>query len=1031
MFVSKCEVRRKQKSGGLRGVWKSRPVWLVVLLAVTGIARPAAAQVRVWRGEVTIPTYPWESDVNPKFWALEGGPRLSTTVRSAIIYPYTMQDHLSRRKVPRTYRAVFLENEYIKITCLPDLGGRLHEVIDKSTGRPMFYSNHVIKPSMIAMRGAWISGGVEWNNGPHGHTVSALEPLDVVTGTNDDGSAFLEIVDRQQIFDTRTTVRVTLRPGRSYLEEQVELYNPTDGVHPYYFWNCTAFPNRPGTRFIYPMTLGMDHSARKFFSWPVHEGKDISWLKNYETWASVFAYRCQFDFFGAYDVDLDQGIVQFANHRVLPGKKAWTWGNWDFGLVSQKNLTDSDGPYIEVQSGPLPTQSDYGLLYPRQAIRWQEWWYPVHGLGDGFEFATGDLAIETTRSGKQLQLRILATGNFPGARCRVRQKKKLLLERQVDLSPRQVAVLSLSDVDTRPVEIAVTSAEGKLLAAYTSPLEIPKETPPSEAELAEKPDDQLSTEEKFFRGQKYDRDSDRIRARRYYQAALEDDPGYTAPLRALAVLDLEAGQYHTAAERLEAALHRNNDDGLAWYWLGVCRLHQGKLPESLDCAYQAVRCPGTPALGYDLAGRVQMRQGKRKQAVTAFRKALAHNAADLETEVHLQLALFATGHKDEARNRARELLARCPTALVPRFLLALGRKKGVEQMVTEARTWLGDYDFAIIGAALRLADLGLYEHAATLLRAACYEGTEREQRNPLALYWLAYWLHCAGNAKAAAGMLDAAAPLRRDFVFASRVEALPVFRFAVTTRPNDAQAHFQLGNLLASLGRIDEATRHWQRATRLDPRNSIAWRNLGLVAAAKKNDLAEAAECYRRAIAARPNDQTLYRDLAEILAAGGKRSEAIRLLETMPRARRRRADVIILQAQYYCDEKRWDDAIELLQSTPYFVNWEGQDITWRLFHRAHMERGIERFDQGKFEAALHHFQAALTYPENLGVGRSNKPEHARALYWQGKALAALGRHAEARRVWQQGAAAPEGSDQQNEYRKKCQEALRGGSPGNK
>ena len=129
------------------------------------------------------------------------------------------------------------------------------------------------------------------------------------------------------------------------------------------------------------MTLGTDHNGVKFFSWPIHKGKDISWLKNYETSASVFSVDCVFDFFGAYDVDMDRGIVQVADHYELSGKKAWTWGTWDFGLVSQQNMTDNDGPYIEVQSGPLPTQSDYGMLLPRAEVSWQEYWYPGHVCG--------------------------------------------------------------------------------------------------------------------------------------------------------------------------------------------------------------------------------------------------------------------------------------------------------------------------------------------------------------------------------------------------------------------------------------------------------------------------------------------------------------------------------------------------------------------------------------------------------------------------------------------------------------------------
>jgi tetratricopeptide (TPR) repeat protein len=180
---------------------------------------------------------------------------------------------------------------------------------------------------------------------------------------------------------------------------------------------------------------------------------------------------------------------------------------------------------------------------------------------------------------------------------------------------------------------------------------------------------------------------------------------------------------------------------------------------------------------------------------------------------------------------------------------------------------------------------------------------------------------------------------------------------------------------------------------------------------------------YVDAICARPKDQTLWRDLAEILIEAGQRSQAIPLLESMPSDKPRRADVITLLAQAYLDEKRFDDVIRLFESTGYFVAWEGQTTTWVIYSQAHVDRGRQRFEAGDFAAALTDFDAALTYPENLGVGRSNRPEEAAALYWRGKALQALGRQGEAQQAWQQGAAGTEGSAQQNEYRQRCSTAL--------
>jgi tetratricopeptide (TPR) repeat protein len=221
---------------------------------------------------------------------------------------------------------------------------------------------------------------------------------------------------------------------------------------------------------------------------------------------------------------------------------------------------------------------------------------------------------------------------------------------------------------------------------------------------------------------------------------------------------------------------------------------------------------------------------------------------------------------------------------------------------------------------------------------------------------------------------------------------------------------------------VDEATAAWQKAATTNPQLSIAWRNLGLAAAAK-NDLATAEESYRKAIAARPDDQTLYRDLAEILSAAGRRPEAIRLVEGMPLTGLRRAEITVMLAESYVAEERFEDCIRLLESTPYFVNWEGQDVTWRLFNRSHLERGRQRLQHGDAAAALADFEVALTYPANLNVGRSNKPQEAPAQYWRGQALAALGRTEEARAAWQTGAGGADVPGEQNEYREKCRQAL--------
>ena len=984
-------------------------------------ARESRAEVRAWEGQLTIPTYGWEEDVNPKFWALEGSVKLSTTVHGAITYPYVMQDHLSRTKADRTYRALYLENEYLRVTCLPELGGRLHSVFDKTTNEEMFHTSRVIKPGMIAMRGAWISGGVEWNFGPHGHTVTVVSPVDALTGRNPDGSAYLEIANQEKIFRTRWTVRVTLRPGRASLDEQIRIENPTDGMHPYYFWNCTAFPNRPGTRFIYPMTLGTDHDAREFFRWPVHEGRDLTWLKNYEMYASVFAVDCSYGFFGAYDVDADRGIVQVSNPHELGGKKAWTWGEWEFGKVAQKNLTDDDGPYIEVQSGPLPTQSDYGMLGPHERVAWRESWYPVHGLGDGFEFANENLAAQTARSGGRLELRLLATARYDQAVCVLAREGKPLVRQPLNLSPGTPAVVTWTDEPQRPIDVTVTSADGLTLAAFTTPLPIPRVDPPDPAKFAERPDDALSAEELYLKGRKFDRATDRRQARKYYELALQRDPGQVAALRALAVLDFESGLHPRAIDRCRKALDRDSDDGWCWYYLGVSQLRLGNDAEALRCGHRAARCPGTVAIGYDLAGRAAMRQGDLRSALEAFDQAVRADGNDATAADHQLLAQYAVGDS-AAKEAALARVQRAPSAIVPNCLAWLLESGSPADLDRRVRSYLGEDEFELLEASLVFADLGLFRDAAKIVQAGCVDVVPAVERSGLPFYYLAWYASRSGDEPSGQKSLALAAEASRDRVFASRPEETEILQSAASRNPGDGQAHLQLGCLLANLGRVDEATAAWQTAGKLNPQLSIAWRNLGLAAAAK-DDLAAAEDAYRKAIAARPADQTLYRDLAEILLAAGRRGDAIRLVESMPLAGIRRAEITVFLAQAYVDEQRFEDCIQLLESAPYFVNWEGQDVTWRLFNRAHLERGRQRLERSDAAGALADFEAALTYPANLNVGRSNKPQEAPAQFWRGQALAALGRPQEARAAWEAGAAGADVAGDQNEYREKCRQSL--------
>ena len=980
-------------------------------------------QVKTWEGFITIPTYGWENDVNPKFWGMEGGAKGSTTVRASIVYPYFMQDHLSRKLEDVTYRAIYLENEYLKITCLPELGGRLHSVYDKTTQQEVFHKNSVIKPSMIAMRGAFISGGVEWNAGPQVHTVTILSPVDVISGTNPDGSAFLEVNNLEKSLRTQWTVRVTLHPGKAYLEEEMRIYNPTDAMNPYYFWNCTAFPQLPGTRFIYPMSLGTDHFGVEFFQWPVNKGVDLSWTKNYADASSIFSVDCGYDFFGAYDADLNRGVVQVANHFEHSGKKAWTWGQGEYGRICQKNLTDTDGNYIEVQSGPLQTQSDYGILLPKGQVTWKEYWYPVHGLGNGFEFANQQVAFQTERVDRKLTVKMIATEKFDGAKCSIYQDRKEIFTSTVNLSPEQAITVPCTLQSDKEVVIAVQTADGRDLALYTNPLPLPQVVPPGQPTYVNKPEDQLTIQEIYLKAQKFDRALDRNMARKYYQLVLDQDSLHLGALRDLAILNFEGARYDEAGKALSKALAQiPNDDGLAWYFLGLCQLKHQQTDQAIKCGFKASRCQGTESIGFDLVGKGLMLEKKYTDAIGYFEKALLGNQNNTAAFHHFCAALYMDSEGSKALELIRDRIVANPTDLTGRALEAIITGNPAS-LTTVAQHYLGEYDFEFLETAMAFSELGLDAEAAWILENTCIKGVLAEKQNYLIQYHLAYLYNQIGNREKSDGFLKMAAANNQDFVMASRPETIPVLEFTINKNPDDALAHYQLGNLLGNFGRLDEAATEWKKAVELNPSMSIPWRNLGLYHWVILNDHAKSEACFKNAIQSRPFDQTLYRDLARVLVDNDRKPEAISVLETMQFKGMKRSDIIQDLAQNYLDEKRYEEAYSLLISTPYFVNWEGSTLTWDLFNQAHIGKGIDLFDQKKYKEALKQFEAALSFPENLGVGRSVRTEEAAAWYWKGKTLKAMGRSRDAATAWKAGAQSADGSPKQMEYKALCQSTL--------
>ena len=259
-----------------------------------------------------------------------------------------------------------------------------------------FYRQNVIKPALVGLAGPWISGGVEFN-WPQHHRPATFMPVEVRIKRNADGSVIVWCSDHDPMLRMNGMHGVCLYPGKAYLELKVRLYNRTEQVQTFLWWANTATRVHEKYQSFFPgdVRFVADHAKRAVTSFPLSDGhyygidygqraksgvppedqprmfvpdgsypaNDLSWYANIPVPTSYMATGSALDFFGGYDHAAQAGVVHVANHHVSPGKKQWTWGNHEFGYAWDRNLTDNDGPYVELMAGVLYRQST-GFFIP-------------------------------------------------------------------------------------------------------------------------------------------------------------------------------------------------------------------------------------------------------------------------------------------------------------------------------------------------------------------------------------------------------------------------------------------------------------------------------------------------------------------------------------------------------------------------------------------------------------------------------------------------------------------------------------------
>ena len=973
--------------------------------------------VRAWEEPITIPTYPEQPpDKNPMFFekrVYQGS--------SGKVYPNPITDRVSNEKSAKTYQAVFLENEYVRLMILPEIGGRIHVGQDKTNGYDFFYRQSVIKPALVGLLGPWISGGVEFN-WPQHHRPSTYMPVQYTIEHGTDGSATIWLSEHEPTQRMKGMVGICLLPGKSYVEAKVRLYNRTPFAQTFLWWANVGIRVHDQYQAFFPpdVTYVADHAKRAISSFPIardfyygvdyRKGVDISWYKNIPVPTSYMVVESQCDFFGGYDHQRKAGVVHFANRHTAPGKKLWTWGNAEFGYAWDRNLTDADGPYIELMAGVFTdNQPDFSWLYPYETRTWSQFWYPIQHIGPA-KNANRSAAINVEPIDGKLKVGVCVTEKFENAKLLIAAGGKTLFQDVCSLSPGQAYLQAVNAEAGAGVRLLASN--GREIIHYAPPeLQKSATSIPEPATEPAAPKDIASSDELYITGLHLEQYRHATRyPEPYWEEALERDPLDSRCNTALGLLQLRRGQFSEAESHFRRAIQRqtkrnpNPAEGDAYYYLGLTLQYQDRLEEAYAAYYKATwNHPWQSAARYHLA-EIECRWRE-------FDRALEHLELSLKTCVdnlkarNLRTAILRQlGEVFDATAYAKQTSTLDPLDVWYRHeLKLLSGEQADQKPAPESRPATSVDQQINLDLAFDYAAGGFWSEAQELL--STYLSKSRQQPHPMMLYLLGYCAEELGNHSEALSRRADAAKVSPDYCFPARIEEMIVLEAALAVNPSDAHAHYYLGNLFYDKKRYDEAIHEWESSVKLEPSFAIPWRNLGIAYFNVRKDAARARTAYQNAFQANPEDARLLYEFDQLRKrTGADASERLAILKNYPDLVSQRDDLTVEFITLLNQCGHPDQALQMLLSRR-FNPWEGgEGLVSGQYVWAHILIGCSLLEQGDVSQALEHFSTARAYPQNLGEGKHLLTRETHLDYFSGLALSQMGRENEAREHWTRAAA---------------------------
>lgn len=980
---------------------------------------------------ITIPTYGiGKADKNPEF--IE---RRVYQGSSGRVYPYPVVETISDECHDRDYKAVVLENEYLEVTVLPELGGRIQYAKDKTNDYDFVYHNDVIKPALVGLTGPWISGGIEFN-WPQHHRPTTYLPVDYTLKNLTDGGKAVLCHDTDQMYGTQVVTTIALHPGKSYIEISAQVYNGTALPQTFLWWANPAVPVNEHTKTVMPpdVTAVMDHGKRDVSRYPIatgtyykhdySEGVDIGRYKNVPVPTSYMAAHSDYDFVGGYDFREQAGILHVADHHISPGKKQWTWGNGDFGHAWDRNLTDSNGPYVELMTGVFTdNQPDFTWLKPYEGKTFTQYFMPYKQVGqvknasvdaalnleigpqDTFGSADETEGIEARglKSG-QGRVTVYATQIFDNASVVVHtQDGRTLYTHTGRISPNDIVSAEFETYGATGSDITATVSdeEGRVLVEYT-PRPHTIEKLPQPAQVADEPERIATNEELLLTG---------MHLEQYRHATYKPDPYYLEGLKrdpmdarinnAYGLLLLRRGDFIEAEQHFRTAITRltwrNTQpyDSEPHYDLGLSLFYQGRYGEAFDAFYKATWDDTQKERSFFYLSAIAARRGDFNESLDFIDQALTRNTMNIKARGLKAYVLRKLGRTDEANETCAENLN------VDEFdFLSCNERVLAGADPASLEKLMRGFHQNYLQVARDYARFGAFEEALDVLARA-------DQNQPMVKYYEGHYQAELGRNSESHAAFAAAEQCPSDYCFPNRLEDIIPLKQAIET-VDGAKASYYLGCLYYDKLQSEQAIFLWEQSRDRDPSFPTVHRNLALAYYNKRTDARSACREIEEAYRLDNGDARVFLELDQLhRKIGWTYAQRLGAFERHLDVVGKRDDLFIEYLTVLNQTGNYAKAYDLM-SQRRFHPWEGGEgkVTgqYRIALMLLAKDAMAVEDWTKAKSLL---TRALSYPHNLGEGKLEGQKDNDLHYYLGLAQRHLGNDCEARSEFRQATIGPD------------------------